>query len=66
MEGPITHRVPGDAFNDAINRDVLRLGQYHPRYAGLYMYMFTQDGVDFFKHTQNRKYLRSDAGPLEE
>jgi len=49
---------PEDAFNDAISRGLLSDDPAAKNYAGHYMYMFTIDGVDNFKHTMTREYIR--------
>lgn len=50
------------AFNEAIERGLLssRPGAFN--YAGLFMYMFTDDdGVDQFKHRVSRQYLATET-----
>ncbi len=45
------------AFNNAIKDGRLSDNPNSPVYAGKYMYMGTQNGVDTFKHIDTRKYL---------
>lgn len=45
-----------EAFKDAIDAGKLSASPTSPVYAGRYMYMWTQHGVDVFKNTDTRKY----------
>ena len=55
-----TFRNVADAFEDAIKAGRLTDDPDSKRYAGDYMYMFTDSrGVDMFKHYETRNYLRA-------
>lgn len=47
-----------EAFDHAIEVGVLCTTPMAHNYAGDYMYMYSDDGVDFFKHHDTRKYIR--------
>lgn len=50
-------RDPQAAFDGAIKAGRLSEDENADNYAGLYMYMGTQDGKDLFKHRQFRSYI---------
>ncbi len=58
-QSPMTCRWPHDAFEDAIKAGVLSEDQRAANFAGHFMYMFTQDGRDGFKHRNTRAYVYS-------
>lgn len=45
------------AFDNAITSGLLSLQKADDNYAGNYMYMYTDQGMDFFKHKLTRKYI---------
>lgn len=45
------------AFCRALETCRLSQDKSAPNYVGDFMYMFTQDGVDMFKHCATRRYL---------
>ena len=53
----MTFRDSEQAFNEAIASGRLSDDPSSPVYAGRYMYMGTQGGLDLFKHVDTRKYL---------
>jgi hypothetical protein len=52
------HRDPEQAFDHAIEVGLLTTSPDCPDYAGNYMYMYTADGLDYFKHIDTREYIR--------
>lgn len=50
-----------ERFLDAINKGFLSVDPLDGNYAGLYMYMFSDDDVDYFKNIITRKYLINHA-----
>lgn len=48
---------PQEAFEQAIKAKVLSAQESAPNYAGNYMYMYTQNGRDAFKHRLTRSYV---------
>ena len=48
---------PQEAFEQAIKAKVLSDLESAPNYAGNYMYMYTKDGRDAFKHIMTRTYI---------
>ena len=52
------YRNPNDAFDKAISEGRLSSNKNHPRFAGDYMYMGTQNGTDMFKHIFTRQYIQ--------
>ena len=60
MDAGTTYRdEPQQAFAEAIAS-----GRLTERTAADYMYMYTQDGVDAFKHRDTREYLRAACSDL--
>jgi hypothetical protein len=58
----ITFKAPEQAFEDAIRSGRLSDDKAAHNYAGRYMYMGTDGkGVDLFKHTMTREYLKTKA-----
>lgn len=55
----ITLADSGQAFDQAIKSGRLSADSSATNYAGLYMYMYTQAGLDMFKHIETRVYLGS-------
>jgi hypothetical protein len=51
------YRNPEQAFDDAIRAERLNISEGSARYAGDYMYMYTDHGRDYFKHIDTRKYV---------
>lgn len=45
------------AFNDAIASGILSDIPMKSNYADNYMYMYTQEGKDYFKHIDTREYI---------
>ena len=54
----ITYNNPQLAFENAIEKKRLSENEDALNFAGNYMYMFTQDGIDQFKHSIDRTYLQ--------
>ncbi len=53
----MTFRDSRQAFDDAIKANRLSTDPREPNYAGLYMYMHTDDdGHDAFKNIETRRY----------
>ena len=52
------HRDPQDAFEHAIKVGALSTTPAAPNYVGNYMYMYTTDGADYFKHIDTREYYK--------
>ena len=52
---------PSMAFDHAIEAGVLHAEQGHPKYAGNFMYMYSErhgyHELDFFKNIETRKYI---------
>lgn len=59
------YRDARDAFEDAIQNDVLSDDREYPNYAGYYMYMGTSEKGDKFKHKGDRTYVYSQTGSLK-
>lgn len=57
----ITFRNSDVAFDDAIQAGRLSADAAQANFAGNFMYMGTQGGVDLFKHTNTRQYLPAQA-----
>jgi hypothetical protein len=55
-----TYKTASIAFEEAIAKGRLSACEYADNYAGHYMYMFTSNGVDAFKHIETRQYLRNE------
>jgi hypothetical protein len=55
-----TYKVASIAFEEAISKRRLSACPSADNYAGHYMYMFTSNGVDAFKHIETRQYLREE------
>ena len=53
------HDKPSDCFEHAIFAGVLSNRQGHPRYAGQFMYMHSDERFDYFKHISTRQYVKS-------
>ena len=51
-----TTRNPDQAFDDAIKAGQLTNNPSDNNYAGLYMYMYTDETGDHFKNINTRKY----------
>ena len=58
MTDNVTFRDSKEAFAHAIAGRHLSDDPYHEKWAGHYMYMFTQGTLDHFKHRDTRKYLK--------
>ena len=52
------------AFDEAIAAGRLSADQEATNYAGHYMYMGTQNGIDLFKHIDTRQYLGEQPAPI--
>lgn len=50
-------REPNEAFDDAIKAGHLSADANASNYAGNFMYMYSEEGKDFFKNSMTRKYL---------
>jgi hypothetical protein len=48
---------PGAAFTRAIQNGTLSDSPSDPFYVSNYMYMYSLDGRDFFKHIDTREYV---------
>jgi len=53
--------ITATAFFNALLSGRLSSDTRADNYVGDYMYMFEEDGKDFFKHIDTRKYLKSDT-----
>ena len=62
-EGVITVRDPEKAFADALASGRLTLEPGKTNTVFDYMYMYTEDGVDQFKHVMTRAYLAEQVTP---
>lgn len=51
------HRDPRKAFDEAIADGFLNRNTNSPLYAGNWMYMHTEEGMDAFKNIITRKYI---------
>ena len=59
----MTFRDSQEAFEDALAQGRLSPNRTSLNYAGLYMYMGTDDdGLDLFKHINTRQYLPTPKG----
>ena len=58
-------RDPQQAFNEAIETQRLSGDPTKPNYAGNYMYMYSEPGVDHFKHRDTRRYLAVNTKVVE-
>lgn len=45
-----------EIFDEAIKKGILSSDTNAENYVGMFMYMYTIDGVHYFKHIQTRKY----------
>ena len=54
----INTRDPQAAFGNAIEMGQLFTNKYLERFAGNYMYMHTESGMDYFKNKNTRKYIQ--------
>ena len=45
-----------EVFRNAINNCILSSNPSKPNYAGNFMYMHSQDNIDYFKHKLTRRY----------
>ena len=61
MAERITVRESQEAFRDAIDKGFLSLNEDESIFAGKWMYMHTEDGVDAFKNITSRKYIHNKA-----
>jgi hypothetical protein len=57
IEEAITFRNSEEAFRAAIDAKILSVNEDWENYAGNYMYMYTNDGRDWFKNINTRHYL---------
>jgi hypothetical protein len=57
MTDNVTFRDSKEAFADAIASRHLSGDPYNAKWAGHYMYMYTQGTLDHFKHRDTRRYL---------
>lgn len=48
---------PQKAFEDAIKHGALTVNSTDDNFAGNYMYMHTEDGINAFKHIVTRQYI---------
>ena len=53
------------AFEWAIKRGILSDDETKPNFAGNFMYMHSQSGIDYFKNINTRKYGHDKATILE-
>jgi hypothetical protein len=53
---------PQQAFEDAIKRGVLSRDRNKSNFVGRYMYMYTDERGDSFKHIDTRQYVLNDFG----
>ena len=60
-ETKVTFKDSGQAFDEAIESGRLSDDRGSDKYAGEFMYMGTQNGVDMFKHTMTRRYLPQES-----
>lgn len=57
VNGQPVVRGSEEAFSRAISRGVMSDDPEAENYAGLYMYMYSLNAEDFFKHGVTRRYL---------
>ena len=57
----MTFKDSAQAFDEAIAANRLSTNQAASHYAGHYMYMGTENGIDLFKHIDTRQYLPAPA-----
>jgi len=50
------HTYSEKAFTNAISKGILSTKKGSENYAGLYMYMYSDAGKDYFKHIITRRY----------
>ncbi len=53
------------AFERAIKREILSDNETKPDFAGNFMYMYSQEGTDYFKNINTRKYGHDKATILK-
>jgi hypothetical protein len=53
------------AFERAIKKEILSDDETRPDFAGNFMYMHSQDGIDYFKNINTRKYGHDKATILK-
>ena len=46
-----------EAFDSAINAGILSTDRENEVFAGNYMYMYTNQGLNYFKHIDTREYI---------
>lgn len=51
-----------EVFEHAIKCGVLSEDEINESYAGNYMYMYSEDGADYFKHIGTRDYVINEKG----
>ena len=47
---------PPKAFEEAINTEILSADETARNFAGNFMYMYSRDGINYFKNINTRKY----------
>lgn len=47
-----------EAFNNALNNEKLVHNENESNFVGLYMYMYSDDKYDYFKHIETREYIK--------
>lgn len=56
----VTFRDTQEAFREAIESGRLSRDREKENFVGFYMYMGTWEGMDHFKHSLTRKYLKGE------
>jgi uncharacterized protein YpmB len=51
-----------EAFQEAIDKGDLSVTSGAHNYAGDYMYMYSLEGVDYFKHFNTKRYIKVSTG----
>ena len=46
-----------EAFDNAINAGIFSTDRENEVFAGNYMYMYTSQGLNYFKHIDTREYI---------
>ena len=44
------------AFDEAIEKEILSANESDPNFAGNFMYMYSREGIHYFKNINTRKY----------
>lgn len=47
-----------EAFEHALKKELLSNDKESPNFVGLYMYMYSDEEYDYFKHIDTREYIK--------